>query len=111
MNLHPSSVSSSYVLKVMACERNKFNDRVKLHPSSVSSSLVIKVKTWERNKFNDRYSLRATTVASRQIAQEQLGWTFAEHRIFKFVGGKLETESIHSCDTKFNPIFDCKSKK
>jgi len=84
MNLHPSSVSSSYVLKVMACERNK---------------------------FNDRYSLRATTAASRQIAQEKLGWTSAEHRIFKFVGGKLETESIHSCDTKFNPIFDYKSKK
>ena len=55
MKLHPSYVSSSYVIKVMACERNKFNDRVKLHPWSDSSFYVIKVKTWERNKFNDRY--------------------------------------------------------
>ena len=51
------------------------------------------------------------TAASPQIVQEQLRWTFAEHRIFKFVGGKLDIESILSCYTKFNPIFDCKSKK
>ena len=74
-------------------------------PSSVSSSYVFKVKTWQRNKFNDRYSLRAKTAASPQITEEQLGWTSAEHKIFKFEGLKLEIESILSYDTKFNPIF------